>query len=63
MKCRDCIWLCGERASTGIECMNPEKQKVWEYKKQNRPRWRECAKYKAPSADICRYFSQKKPLS
>lgn len=57
-KCRDCKWLTGKRTSHGYECMNPEKQAIWnerltlwmgELRMPN-------ARYKHPVAKACKRF-------
>ena len=43
--CKDCVWLCGDRSSVGIRCMN-------EYR--TRTRVTKTSAYKQPSATACK---------
>lgn len=57
-KCKECKWLTGEKKSIGVECLQPEKQKRWNEK---RNLWmgefrKDTARYKQPSALVCKKF-------
>lgn len=56
MRCRDCIFLCGQKTTIGIECMEPALQWKWHGKYY---RYHDTARYKRPSHKACRRFQPK----
>lgn len=55
-KCRDCIFLCGQKTIIGVECMEPALQWKWSGKYY---RHRNTARYKYPSHKACKRFQPK----
>ena len=55
-KCRDCIYLCGQKTIIGVECMEPALQWKWSGKYY---RHRNTARYKYPSHKACKRFQPK----
>lgn len=62
-RCGDCKWLKGRRSSVGIECLQPENQKRWNEKEQQKIKANErftkvVARYKYPSHMACKKFER-----
>lgn len=55
-RCRDCVFLYGQKTIIGIECMEPALQWKWSGKYY---RYRNTARYKYPSRKACRRFQPK----
>lgn len=60
---KDCKWLQGERITRlGMECVNPEKQKIWDERERSRKavgiEWK-ANRYKQPCGKACSKFTPK----
>lgn len=63
-RCKECKYLAGRRSSVGIECIQPDNQKKWDAKEEERRRenhWhiKVTARYKQNSAKACKRFEPK----
>lgn len=63
-RCKECKYLTGRRSSVGIECIQPDNQKKWNKKQEERIRNNAyivtvTARFKQPSMRACKRFEPK----